>query len=118
MLRDMKMSISDKEKIKKIYEALPKMNCGLCGFDSCTMFARAVAEGKASPFGCRQDPLTGYTISRSVGMNIFGEIASVPKPGLSYSREALGQDIHGLSSKVDDILSRIERLRVSKQKIK
>ena len=108
------MGTSTREKIKRIYETLPKMNCGLCGFESCAKFARAVAEGKASPFGCRQDPGAGYAIGRIVGANIPGELASVPRPGFSSSRKALGQDIQRLSDKVDDILVRIERLKARK----
>lgn len=109
------MGVSTKEKIKRIYETLPKMNCGLCGFESCAKFARAVAEGKASPFVCRQDPWAGYAISRITGTNIPGELASVPGPGFSSSWEALGQDIERLSNKVDHILARIEKLKARKQ---
>jgi len=32
------MAVS-KEKIRKIYEILPKLNCGFCGFGSCGQFA-------------------------------------------------------------------------------
>jgi Na+-translocating ferredoxin:NAD+ oxidoreductase RNF subunit RnfB len=109
------MSLSNKDKIKRIYETLPKMNCGLCGFGSCAKFARAVAEEKASPFACRQDPWAGYAISRTVGANIPGELASVPRLEFSSSRETLGQDIQTLSNKVDDILARIEKLKVGKR---
>jgi Na+-translocating ferredoxin:NAD+ oxidoreductase RNF subunit RnfB len=87
-----------KEKIRKIYDALPKMDCGLCGFESCGKFARAVAEGRASAFGCRQDPWAGYTISEIVGLQ-------------PASPEALGQEICRLARHVDDILVRIEKLR-------
>ena len=45
-----------KEKIREIYEGLPKLDCGFCEFGSCGQFARAVAERRASPFGCRQNP--------------------------------------------------------------
>jgi Na+-translocating ferredoxin:NAD+ oxidoreductase RNF subunit RnfB len=44
------------DKIRQIYDTLPRLNCGLCGFDACGKFAKAVAEGRASPFGCKQDP--------------------------------------------------------------
>jgi len=50
------VAISSKEKIREIYEVLPKLSCGFCGFGSCGQFARAVVEGGASPFGCRQNP--------------------------------------------------------------
>ena len=109
------MVISTRDRIRRIYEALPKMNCGLFGFESCAKFARAVAEGQVSPFDCRQDPLAAYTISRIVGANIPGELASAPGPEFSSSREALGQDIKRLYNEVDDILARIEKLRARKQ---
>ena len=40
-----------KDEIKRIYEMLPQLNCGSCGFEGCGQFAKAVAEGRASPFG-------------------------------------------------------------------
>ena len=110
------MVVSTKEKIKRICEALPKMDCGLCGFESCGWFARAVAEGRASPFGCRQDPWIGYRISEIVGFNIPAEptATSFPKPGANASLEVLGRDIRRLSNTVDDILARIGELRARK----
>jgi hypothetical protein len=41
-----------KEKTKKIYEVLPKLDDHRCGYKTCGQFARAVAEGKASCYGC------------------------------------------------------------------
>lgn len=41
-----------KEKIRKIYEVLPKLNDQQCGYKSGGEFARAVAEGKAPCYGC------------------------------------------------------------------
>ena len=41
-----------KHKIKAIYEALPKLDDGRCGYRTCGQFARAVAEGKAPCDGC------------------------------------------------------------------
>ena len=41
-----------KEKIRKIYEVLPKLNDQQCGYKTCGEFARAVAEGKAPCYGC------------------------------------------------------------------
>ena len=113
------MAVSTKEKIRKIYEALPRINCGLCGFESCGKFARAVAEERASPFGCRQNPWVGYTISEIVGPKVpayrYGlQPASFPEPGIGASPEALGQEIQRLSKHVDDILVRIEKLKAKR----
>jgi hypothetical protein len=41
-----------KEKTRKIYEVLPKLDDQRCGYKSCGEFARAAAEGKASCYGC------------------------------------------------------------------
>ena len=41
-----------KERIRKIYEVLPKLNDQQCGYKTCGEFARAVAEGKAPCRGC------------------------------------------------------------------
>jgi hypothetical protein len=41
-----------KEKIKKIYEVLPKLDDQRCGFKTCGAFAKAVGEGKAPCYGC------------------------------------------------------------------
>jgi hypothetical protein len=41
-----------REKTKKIYEVLPKLDDQRCGYKTCGQFARAVAEGKASCYGC------------------------------------------------------------------
>jgi len=41
-----------KEKIKRIYDVLPRLDDQLCGYRSCGEFAKAVAEGKAPCYGC------------------------------------------------------------------
>ena len=103
--------------IRKIYEALPKLNCGLCGYDNCGQFARAVAEGRASPFGCRQNPWVGYKISEIIGMKIpeIGYRYGFYHPILAQRLEppspaSLRKEVGGLSQRVDNILARIEKL--------
>jgi Na+-translocating ferredoxin:NAD+ oxidoreductase RNF subunit RnfB len=105
-----------KDIIRRIHNALPKMDCGLCGFGSCGKFARAVAGGEASPFGCKQNPWIGYTITEIVGRKVpvyphRFQPAPSPKTGLGASPEALGQEIRRLARNVDDILVRIEKLQ-------
>jgi Na+-translocating ferredoxin:NAD+ oxidoreductase RNF subunit RnfB len=41
-----------KDKIKRIYDVLPKLDDQRCGFKTCGEFARAVAEGRAPCYGC------------------------------------------------------------------
>ena len=110
------MVLSSKEKTKEIYEVLPKMNCGFCGFGTCGQFARAVAEGKASPFGCKQDPGSGYRISEIVGREIPSHSHLLHPPTLSRLRvrsspQDLREQVHTLSRNVESILARIEKLK-------
>lgn len=94
------MDTGTKQKTKRIHQALPHQDCGFCGFDGCGHFARAVAEGRASPFGCKQNPQVGY---------ILKEIMGDEEPAASL--EGLRQEIDNLSQDVADILVRIERLK-------
>jgi len=117
-----KVSVSSKEKIREIYEVLPKLNCGFCGFGTCGQFARAVAEGRISPFGCRQNPWAGYRISEIIGVKVpaygYG-FQPAFAPGLRTSSsttnlKTLREEVKGLSQGVDDILDRIENLKARK----
>lgn len=118
------MSVSNKEKIKEIYQVLPKLNCGLCGHENCGQFARAVIAGKASPFGCRQNPWSGYKISEIAGINaivpagIFRSNFSCKSSGTSpaINKDKLQEEIKELSHRADNILTRIENLGISKSK--
>ena len=110
------MAVGNKEKIREIYEVLPKLNCGFCGFDTCGKFARAVAEGRASPFGCRQNPWSGYRISEIVGMKVpaysyrFHPTFLSPL-GVGSSPQDLREQVRTLSQNVENILGRIEKLK-------
>jgi len=113
------VAIINKGKIREVYEALPKLNCGFCGFGSCGQFARAVTEGRASPFGCGQNPWSGYRISEIIGMKVpvqsFGlQPAFSPRLESAFFPEALSEEVQGLSQRVDDILARIEKLKARK----
>ena len=110
------MAVSSKEKIREIYEVLPKLNCGFCGFGSCGQFARAVAEGRASPFGCRQNPWSGYKISEIVGTKVPAYSYRFQPPflsplGVRSSPQALREQVCTLSQNVENILGRIEKLK-------
>ena len=111
------MAVSNKEKIRKIYEVLPKLNCGFCGFGTCGQFARAVAEGRASPFSCRQNPWAGYRISEIIGVKAPARRYGF-QPGASPSTtnlEALREEVRRLSQNLDSILARIENLKARSQ---
>jgi len=104
------VAVGSKEKIREIYEILPKLNCGFCGFGSCGQFARAVAEGRASPFGCRQNPWSGYKISEIIGVKVPAYSYRFQPPFLS-SPQALREQVRTLSQDVENILGRIEKLK-------
>jgi hypothetical protein len=107
-----------KDQIKHIYETLPHLNCGLCGFESCGKFAKAVAEGRASPFGCRQDPGAGYRISRIVGegapnigfANTFRQSLFAPRARPPASLRSLRAEVDELSKRLEGILERMDSL--------
>ena len=110
------MATAHKEDIKKIHELLPKRNCGLCGYDNCGKFAKAVAEKKASPFGCRQNPWLGYRLSEIIGVkpsdsNYALRSAFYTKSGSPTDPKVLQKEIQGLFQKTDDIMARIENLK-------
>jgi Na+-translocating ferredoxin:NAD+ oxidoreductase RNF subunit RnfB len=58
------------ETLKKIINALPRANCGHCGYGNCGGFALAVYEGRASPFHCVVHYRAGYEICRILGMEV------------------------------------------------
>ena len=119
----MTLSVSNKEKIREIYQVLPKLNCGLCGYGNCGQFARAVAEGKASPFGCRQNPSAGYKISEIIGAKAAAYTYRAQSAATLRTKpnspvitlKTLREEVEGLSQSVDDVLARIENLKAKRQ---
>ena len=110
------MAVGNKEKIRDIYEVLPQLDCGFCGFGTCGKFARAVAEGSASPFGCRQNPWSGYRISEITGMKVPSysyrfRPPPLPSLGVRPSPQELREQVRTLSQNVENILARIEKLK-------
>ncbi len=45
--------VKEDEKVRQIYELLPKRDCGACGYESCYECALAIASGEAPPDACR-----------------------------------------------------------------
>jgi len=107
-----------KDKIKHIYETLPHLNCGLCGFEGCGQFARAVAEGRASPFGCRQDPGAGYRISQIMWERVptmgfthtFRQGLFTPRARPPASLRSLRAEVDELSKRIEGILERMDSI--------
>ena len=108
-----------KEKIKQIYSTLPQFNCGLCGFEGCGQFAKAVAEGRASPFGCWRNPWAGYRIGESMGIKapVFGYHPTFDQPHFAQrlnphaSVGSLSAEVSELSKRIEGMLDRIDSLQ-------
>ena len=84
-----------KEKTKKIYEVLPKLDDQRCGYKTCGEFARAVAGGKAPCYGCVSGGLeVAAKVCEIMGAKIpeqatpqFGSSPGFYQPGLSGGRD-------------------------------
>ncbi|MDR0331080.1 MAG: RnfABCDGE type electron transport complex subunit B [Chitinispirillales bacterium] len=63
-------------KISRILGILPGANCGACGFPGCSAFAKAAAEGRASPGACVPG---GEKVAVNIG-DILGVSASAGEP--------------------------------------
>jgi len=74
-----------KEKTSKIYAVLPKLDDQRCGYKSCGEFARAVAEGKATCYGCVSGgPQVATNMCEIMGTKVPPEAIAqfAPSPGL------------------------------------
>jgi hypothetical protein len=83
-----------KEKIREIYEVLPKLDDQRCGYKSCGEFARAVVEGKAPCHGCVSGgPQVTAKVCEIMGARVpeeaiphFGPSPGLDQPVLSGGR--------------------------------
>jgi len=83
-----------KEKTRKIYEVLPKLDDQRCGYKTCGEFARAVADGKAPCYGCVSGgPEVAAKVCEIMGARVpeeairqFGPSPGFYQPGLSGGR--------------------------------
>jgi electron transport complex protein RnfB len=48
-----KLKVEEDPKLKKIFETLPGLNCGACGYASCEDFAKKLLEGEAPLNACK-----------------------------------------------------------------
>ena len=91
-----------KEKIREIYEVLPKLDDRQCGYKTCGEFARAVAEGKAPCYGCVSGgPEVAAKVCEIMGARVpgeaipqFGPSPGLYQPGLSRGR-GMGRGMGG-----------------------
>ena len=87
-----------KEKTRKIYEVLPKLDDQRCGYKTCGEFARAVAEGKAPCYGCVSGgPEVAAKVCEIVGARVPEVAISQfgPGPGFYQPRFLGGRGMGG-----------------------
>jgi len=83
-----------KEKTRKIYEVLPKLDDQRCGYKTCGEFARAVVDGKAPCYGCVSGgPEVAAKVCEIMGARVseqatsqFGSSPGFYQSGLSEGR--------------------------------
>lgn len=83
-----------KEKIKKIYDILPKLDDQRCGYRTCGEFARAVTEGKAPCYGCVSGGAeVAAKVCKIMGAKVPQEVIAqfAPSPGLYQPRLSGGR---------------------------
>jgi hypothetical protein len=80
-----------KEKTRKIYEVLPKLDDQRCGYKTCGEFARAVAEGKAPCYGCvRGGPEVAAKVCEIMGARVPEQATPQFDPSLGFYQLGLG----------------------------
>jgi len=79
-----------KEKTRKIYEVLPKLDDQRCGYKTCGEFARAVADGKAPCYGCVSGgPEVAAKVCEIMGARVPEEALPQFGPGLGFYQPGL-----------------------------
>jgi hypothetical protein len=79
-----------KEKTRKIYEVLPKLDDQRCGYRTCGEFARAVAEGKAPCYGCVSGgPEVAAKVCEIMGARVPEEAIPQFSPGPGFYQSGL-----------------------------
>jgi len=110
-----------KTKAKQIVALLPKTNCGKCGYDNCGKFAKAVAEGNASPFGCRENAAAGHRISEILGIKVSPQQAnnaSIPQIDIPIRMGLITQKRKGAHQKDRYGRSKRKGLRRGRSRLK
>jgi hypothetical protein len=80
-----------KEKIREIYEVLPKLDDQRCGYRTCGEFARAVAEGKAPCYVCVSGgPEVATKVCEIMGTRVPEEETPQFNPSTGYYQPGMG----------------------------
>ena len=78
--------------LEKAFPALPGLNCGMCGFQSCRKLAEAIISGKAQPDSCRV-----------VGGDVHLEVGGCRVPMNPFVRDLLGSLVRTFVSKLKGV---------------
>lgn len=97
-----KFAVHREPKIEAVFEALPGLNCGVCGFVGCSDFAEAVVLHDASVDGCLAG---GHEVTEKI-CEILGKDKKVPAEvvkavvncGAGRGKVELRYDYEGLNS--------------------
>jgi hypothetical protein len=80
-----------KEKIREIYEVLPKLDDQRCGYRTCGEFARAVAEDKTPCYGCVSGgPDVAAKVCEIMGARVPEEAIPQFSPSPGFYQPGLG----------------------------
>jgi hypothetical protein len=92
-----------KEKTRKIYDVLPKLDDKRCGYRTCGEFARAVSEGKAPCYGCVSGgPQVAAKVCEIMGAKVPQEAIAqfAPIPGSYQPRLSGGRGMGRVMGRV------------------
>jgi len=82
-----------KEKTRRIYKVLPKLDDQRCGYKTCGEFARAVADGKAPCYGCVSGgPEVATRVCEIMGATVPEEVVSQFGLGPAFYQSGLSGD--------------------------
>ncbi|MBN1151797.1 MAG: hypothetical protein JXA58_01180 [Dehalococcoidia bacterium] len=99
------------ELIHKVYEVLPNLECGWCGYGNCHRFARAVVDGRASPSDCRQDPLAALKISRILSDADVAHSREVRSGRAALDATLVNSIQHDVATLVEDVEEIVGRIQ-------
>lgn len=71
LIASIKLRVKNDPKVDQVYQALPHLDCGACGFPGCVQYAKAVIEnttliGRCSPGGARVAEAIGIALNLQV----------------------------------------------------
>jgi electron transport complex protein RnfB len=95
-----KFAVTQDPRVSKVEALLPGANCGGCGYAGCLAFARALVQGKASPYACAPGGSeTANAIADILGLAKEERVPVVAVVGCRGGNKVdLQMEYHGLAS--------------------